>query len=361
MSADLHDDAIPPPPQVNRPTQGSDRDEEPRGLWAQLLTAFRDLSGAFDPFANDANPQIRALGRAAHSRPTPLANDYFQIGDLCARLTLQGTLLSEAYAAKTIAAYQRAGAVEPEELGPARHAMLTFAAWAADTARMLGRSEALQVALLTCELVGQLDTQAAPAATWLPALATSLREEVEHALASGEAAGTGRSSGHESRLLSDQAQMLLRQGQPAPALQLLDRSLLASERNHAAWLWRAMALTDLGRSNEAISSYDRALDLEPENAGVWNNKGALLMELGHLESALACIERALELATATSTVRAVYWLNKGKTLYRLGRYAEARTALGTAHELDPSPESAAGIAACQERLNATPESASSEP
>lgn len=80
------------------------------------------------------------------------------------------------------------------------------------------------------------------------------------------------------------------------------------------------------------------------------------MELGHLKSALACIERALELATATSTVRAVYWLNKGKTLYRIGRYAKARSALVTAQELDPSPESAAGISACQERLNATAKS-----
>ena len=115
-----------------------------------------------------------------------------------------------------------------------------------------------------------------------------------------------------------------------------------------------MALTDLGRYNEAISSYDRALDLEPENAGVWNNKGALLMELGRLEAALACFERALELASSTSTIQAIYWLNKGKTLYMLGRYPDARIALTTAHDLDPSPESAAGLAACQERLNSTP-------
>jgi tetratricopeptide (TPR) repeat protein len=357
MSTDFLSESLPPVPQVGRTPQNHARDEEPRGLWSQLLTAFRDLSGSFDPFANDANPQVRALGRAAHSRATPLAADYYQIGDLCARLTLQGTLLSQTYAAKTIAAYHRVGEVAAEERVIARQAMLAFTAWAADTARLLGRSEALQVALLTCELVSRLghESTTAEAMAWLAATESVLREEIDRVLAGGEPSNANRSSEYESRQISDQAQMLLRQGQPEPALHLLERALLASERNHAAWLWRAMALTDLGRFNEAISSYDRALDLEPENAGVWNNKGALLMELGRLESALACFERALELSLATATVQAIYWLNKGKTLYMLARYPDARTALTTAHDLDPSPESAAGLAACQERLNSAPE------
>jgi tetratricopeptide (TPR) repeat protein len=356
MSAPEAATPIPPPPQIGRAAQDTPR-EEARGLWSQLLTAFRDLSGAFDPFANDADPQVRALGRAARSRSTPVADDYFVIGDLCARLTPQGVTLSQAYSAKTIAAYTRAGDVSPELLQPARRGMLAFAFWAADAARLMGRYEALQVALLVCEQVRQLG--AAPAlssdAEWLQAAEAGLREEIERALDGSDTIGGTQATEHESRRLSDQAQMMLRQGQPEPALQLLDRSLQANERNHAAWLWRAMALTDLGRFNEAISSYDHALDLEPESAGVWNNKGALLMELGRLEPALACFERALELAAAVSTVKAVYWLNKGKTLYMLGRYDEARDALVKSHELDPSPESAAGIAACHERLNA-PES-----
>jgi hypothetical protein len=36
----------------------------------------------------------------------------------------------------------------------------------------------------------------------------------------------------------------------------------------------------------------------------------------------------------------------------LARYQEARDALVRSHQLDPSPESAAGIAACRERLDA---------
>lgn len=81
------------------------------------------------------------------------------------------------------------------------------------------------------QTVHQLGSKSATVATaWLPALETSLREEIERALESGETSGAGHSNEHESRLLSDQAQMLLRQGQPNPALQLFDRALLASEQ-----------------------------------------------------------------------------------------------------------------------------------
>jgi Tfp pilus assembly protein PilF len=144
--------------------------------------------------------------------------------------------------------------------------------------------------------------------------------------------------------------MLLRQGQPRDALDRFEAALASSEANKSAWLWRAMALTDLGRFDDALASYDRALVLEPDSAGVWNNKGSLLMELGRLEAALTCFERALELAAPISTVKAVYWLNRGKALYMLGRYSEARDALAHSHELEPSAESSAGIAACRERL-----------
>ena len=149
------DPLIPPPPQTGRTIPERTR-EEPTGLWSQLLTAFRDLSGAFDPFANDANPDIRALGRAARARRVPQVNDYFGIGDLCARLTLQGNALSQTYAAKTIAAYSKAGEVSSKEVTTARRAMLAFAFWSADAARTLGTHESLQAALLVCERVRQL-------------------------------------------------------------------------------------------------------------------------------------------------------------------------------------------------------------
>ncbi len=347
------DPLIPPVPQTGRSAPDIER-EEPTGLWSQLLTAFRDLSGAFDSFANDANPDVRALGRAARSRRVAQMNDYFAIGDLCARLTLQGNTLSQTYAAKTIAAYTRADEIGSGELHDARRALLAFAFWIADAARILGNYESLKVGLLACERVQQLlaDVLAPADEERLQALDDRLREQLTRIFEDdgGVAAGQRASAERDSRLLCDQGQMLLRQGQPREALDRFEAALAILESNQSAWLWRAMALTDLGRFDDALASYDRALALEPDSAGVWNNKGSLLMELGRLEAALTCFERALDLAAPISTVKAVYWLNRGKALYMLGRYAEARDALTHSQTLEPSAESAAGIAACIERL-----------
>ncbi|MFQ3630302.1 tetratricopeptide repeat protein [Roseiflexus sp.] len=346
------DPNIPAPPQTGRtPTEGVC--EEPIGLWAQLLTAFRDLSGVFDAFANDAHPDVRALGRAARARRLPQANDYFVIGDLCARLTAQGLTLSQTYAAKTVAAYSRAGEVSSRELPAARRAILAFAFWIADAARVLGNYESLETALLICEQARRLIAGAGLGddERRLQMTEDRLREQVTRMFESESVATDKRANAErESRRLCDQGQVLLRQGRPQEALDRFEAALAASDANQSAWLWRAMALTDLGRFDDALASYDRALALEPESAGVWNNKGSLLMELGRLNAALECFERAIDLAAPVSTVKAVYWLNRGKVLYMLGRYAEARDALVHSHELDPSSESAAGIAACRERL-----------
>jgi tetratricopeptide (TPR) repeat protein len=77
------------------------------------------------------------------------------------------------------------------------------------------------------------------------------------------------------------------------------------------------------------------------------------MELERFEAALACFERAIVLVgEAPAPAQAVYWLTMGKALYLLGRPGEALDALQHSHSLDPSAESAAGIAACRERLAA---------
>jgi tetratricopeptide (TPR) repeat protein len=339
------------PPQSGRMAPPAEREEEPRGLWSQLLTAFRDLSGAFDSFANDADPGVRALGRAARQRRQPHPDDFFALGDLCARLTPQQGTLSSTYAAKTVAAYTRAAEVASSEARTALHALLAFATWTADVARATGDDEALKVALLTCTRTISIADESGftSEASRLRQTEAILREQLDRLQGEGD---DGRSATlRQARLHTDQGQMLLRQGQPAEALQLFEQALAIDDRNHAAWLWRAMALTDLARFDDALASYDRALALEPESAGVWNNKGSLLMELGRLEPALVCFERALDLSAAVSTVKAVYWLNKGKALYMLGRHQEALDALVRSHQLDPSPESAAGIAACQDRLD----------
>ena len=346
------DTYLPPAPQSGRATPPIDHEDDQAGLWSQMLSVFRDISGSFDPFANDANPDVRALGRAARQRRQPQSDDYFALGDLCARLVLVDGQLSEAYVAKAIAAYSRAGAIVPAERRSARAALLTFAQWVVDAARTLGSYQALKAAALACERVEQLDLVAEKPAerTRLQEMSQRLREQMARVSESDATAHNGHDSGRESQLLCDQGQMLLRNSQPKEALQLFEHGLQLDAHNHAAWVWRAMALTDMGRFNDALASYDRALEIEPDNTRVLNSKGALLTELGRAAEALACLNRALELSSSDEKVKAIFWLNKGKALFILKRYREAREALVRSYQLDPGPESAAGIAACREQI-----------
>jgi tetratricopeptide (TPR) repeat protein len=345
---------LPAPPQTGRAPAQAEAEHDQPGLWSQLLAAFRDISGSFDSFANDADPEVRALGRIARQRRQQQSDDYFALGDLCARLTSHEGGLSQTYAAKTIAAYARACEIAPAECRVARMAIMAFALWVVDLARTLGGYESLKVGALVCERVQQMGLfdQDQVDLERLREIEQRLRDQMNRLFDDDPGAGVGDliAAERESRLLCDQGQMLLRQNQATNALATFERALQADDRNHAAWLWRAMALTDLGRFNEALESYDRALSLEPGSAGMWNSKGALLMELGRVEAALECFEQALELSATVATVKAVFWLNKGKALFMLKRYQEARDALVRSHQLDPSPESAAGIAACREQL-----------
>jgi tetratricopeptide (TPR) repeat protein len=350
------DTYLPAAPQSGRSVVVNDPEDDQAGLWSQMLAVFREVGGSFDPFANDGHPEVRALGRAARQRRHPQSDDYFALGDLCARLTVQSAQISETYTAKTIAAYTRAGAIDANERRPARSALLAFAQWVVDVARALGSYEALKAAALTCERAEQLDLLANNPAerAHLRETTQRLREQMQRFSGSAAQPSAGAPDPQrESQHLCDQGQMLLRQNQTKEAFDLFERALQANRRNHSAWLWRAMALTDMGRFNDALASYDSALEIEPDNARVWNSKGALLTELGRAEAALECLNRAIELSTSDAKIRAIFWLNKGKALFILKRYREAREALVRSYQLDPSPESAAGIAACREQIEFT--------
>jgi tetratricopeptide (TPR) repeat protein len=351
-----NDTYLPPAPQSGRPVILTDQDDDQTGLWSQMLAVFRDISGSFDPFANDAHPEVRALGRAARQRRHPQSDDYFALGDLCARLTVQNSQINETYTAKTIAAYTRAGEIDRDERRPARVALLTFVQWIVDIARAFGGYDALKAAALTCERVQELELLANKPddREHLHESAQRLREQMNRMTSSTPLSiANSQAPNRESQLLCDQGQMLLRQNQTQEAFDLFEQALKANNRNHAAWLWRAMALTDMGRFNDALASYDQALAIEPDNARVWNSKGALLTELGRAEAALECLDRALGLSTSDAKIKAIFWLNKGKALFILKRYREAREALVRSYQLDPSTESAAGIAACREQIEFT--------
>ncbi len=314
------DTYLPHAPQSGRTATMSVHDDDHAGLWSQMLAVFRDIGGSFDPFANDAHEEVRALGRAARQRRQPHSDDYFALGDLCARLI--------------------------------------------DVARSLGSYDALKAAALACERVQQLDLVARKPADRdsLRETVERLREQMRRASESNPAeAGDAPEAVRASSLLCDQGRMLLRQSQTSAAFELFERALQLDEGSHAAWLWRAMALTDMGRFDDALASYDRALALDPDNARVWNSKGALLTELGRAEAALTCLDRALALSSSDAKVKAIFWLNKGKALFILKRYREAREALVRSYQFDPSPESAAGIAACREQIELSATSPAANP
>lgn len=358
------DTYLPPAPQCGRIAAATDPDDDQTGLWSQIMAVFRDMGGSFALFANDANPQVRALGRAARQRRPPQSNDYFALGDLCARLTLQNTQLSEAYIAKTLAAYTQAAAIDRNERRAARVALQTFAQWVVDTARALGSYEAVKAATLACEQVQQLDLLAnkpEDRARWHETEQRLLEQLRRQANPASISSNNGGDTKLASQMLCDQGQMLLRQSQPKEAFDRFEQALQIDPRSHAAWLWRAMSLTDMGRFNDALASYDRALEIDPDNARVWNSKGALLTELGRAEAALECVNRALEISNSDAKVKAVFWLNRGKALFILKRYREAREALVRSYQYDPSPESAAGIAACREQLEVAATSSAAAP
>src|SRR5579859_665865 len=204
---------VPGPPQIGRVPAPFEHEEQ-RPLWTQLLAVFRDLSGAFDPFANDADPHMRALGRQARQRDQAQANDYFALGDMCARLTLLPDSLSSTYAAKSIAAYVRAGELDSRQGRAVRMALLEFAGWLADAAEVMGGYDALNVALLTAERVLQLDMIApdSPEGRRLLQTTSQLREHMVHLIEGSGTQSDPRLTGErESRMACDQGQMLLRQ------------------------------------------------------------------------------------------------------------------------------------------------------
>ncbi|HRE47161.1 MAG TPA: tetratricopeptide repeat protein [Aggregatilineales bacterium] len=96
---------IPPPPQTNRQAALLSDSQTER------LLRKAHPADATDNFATDGDSAVRHLGRLALRRDIRETADYFALGDLCARLTLMGTVLNLPYLLKTLDAYARAGGI----------------------------------------------------------------------------------------------------------------------------------------------------------------------------------------------------------------------------------------------------------
>ena len=113
-------------------------------------------------------------------------------------------------------------------------------------------------------------------------------------------------------------------------LEYLDKAKIESNINEV-WVFRGVALDELGRHEEALDSFNKAIELEPKEWSVRMSYGNTLIKLGRYEEALASFDKVIELKYDNL----IAWIEKGKALSSLERYDEALQSFNKAIELDP--------------------------
>ena len=96
--------------------------------------------------------------------------------------------------------------------------------------------------------------------------------------------------------LADAAKVMIRNGDPAGALESLRPHLPEAAAEHAlSWRVAASAMARLDLTDAAINAFEYATDLDPNEASAWFNKGALKKKLQDIEGAMHCFQTALNL------------------------------------------------------------------
>ncbi len=125
--------------------------------------------------------------------------------------------------------------------------------------------------------------------------------------------------------------IFFQRGDPAAAVEQIDRALKGNPDDVVALNNRGNALHALQRFDEALASYDRALALRPDYTDALCNRGAALHELKRYDEALAASDRIIALQPDCAEAHS----NRGNTLRALGRYDEAVEACDRALALQP--------------------------
>ena len=125
--------------------------------------------------------------------------------------------------------------------------------------------------------------------------------------------------------------ILFQRGDPAAAVEQIDRALKRNPDHAAALNDRGNALLTLRRCEQALASYDRALALQPGYADALCNRGAALHALKRYDEALAACDRTIALQPDYAEA----YSNRGNTLRELRRYGEAVEACDRALALTP--------------------------
>lgn len=73
-----------------------------------------------------------------------------------------------------------------------------------------------------------------------------------------------------------------------------DKLLEFKSDSDEIWIYRGIALSNLGSWEEALNSYEQALKFRSDRNITWNNRGTALGNLGRLEEAMMSFDKALE-------------------------------------------------------------------
>jgi Flp pilus assembly protein TadD len=102
-------------------------------------------------------------------------------------------------------------------------------------------------------------------------------------------------------LAADQVAQLLRERKPAEALARADTRLKENPRDAQVRFMRAVALTDLKRTDEAIAAFEAMNQEFPELPEPYNNLAVLLAAQGRYEQARVLLLRSLDAQPGYST------------------------------------------------------------
>jgi tetratricopeptide (TPR) repeat protein len=120
-------------------------------------------------------------------------------------------------------------------------------------------------------------------------------------------------------------------GRHHDSLDAFEKALSIDPKLSMAWYYRGIALYSLSRFQNALDSYENALVIDPKLESAWCNKGTTLINLGKYEESLIAIEKALSIDSNDS----IAWNSKGVALINLGRNEEAVMAFEKAISINP--------------------------
>ena len=115
---------------------------------------------------------------------------------------------------------------------------------------------------------------------------------------------------------------------------IIDSKFPIAFENYTAieYLWKGVALANLGKDQESIVEYDKAIAMEPNLAVAYNNKGNSLANLDKYDKAIVEYDKAIKVEPNHADAR----YNKGVALNNLGRYKEAIVEYDKAIALEPN-------------------------